>query len=237
LINRSSANSGCLRGLLVAGLIGFGVGWGLNALLLQYLQSRVSDENPAPRVVSNEPSVTSDRPRPIVLAPGIIEEKPAIEAPTINAETERPAHEQSATEAIRPSTQKERGENKSKESAPPEPTDDAPSSQPEIRVFSVDRAALKRRFKEPSDLWGHGRYLPNVQDGVRRGLRFVDVAPGGIFARLGIKTGDVVLSVNGAPLNTQQDVLANFQKMRKMHTLNFLLERDGRPVRHRYILK
>lgn len=120
---------------------------------------------------------------------------------------------------------------------------DAPPSTPATspglatRSFGVDREALKKQFKKPTDLFAHGRYLPNQTDGVRRGLRFVAIAPGGIFGRLGFQNGDVVLSVNGAPLNTQQDILANFKKMRRMKVLNIRLERDGEPRIHRYILK
>lgn len=105
------------------------------------------------------------------------------------------------------------------------------------RTYTIDRQAIKTNFKKASDVFGHGRYLPYQQNGVRRGLQFVDIAPGGIFAQLGFQTGDVVLSVNGVALNTQQDVLANFDKMRKMHTLNLALKRRGELLNFRYILK
>src|SRR5699024_5698000 len=101
----------------------------------------------------------------------------------------------------------------------PSDAESPPSKRPR-RTFSIDRAALRRQFRKPADLFGHGRYLPNMEGDTRRGLRLVDVAPGGIFSQLGLQNGDVILSVNGVPLNTQQDVLVNFEKMRKMHILN-----------------
>lgn len=79
--------------------------------------------------------------------------------------------------------------------------------------------------------------MPNQEGELRRGLKFVEVAPGGVFAQLGLQQGDIVLSVNGVALNTQEDVLVNFDKMRKMHMLTLALERDGVQMQQRYILK
>ena len=208
------------------GLVGLLLGWGVNQWMAWQVGKRAEQWVPAP-LPDMLPRLAETEPRglaaPVEFGPGIIEEQ------TLPAQP---------LEDVAPPTPLKETPSKDASAAPKAATPkSAPKPSIPTRGFTVDREALRTQFKNPSDLYRHGHYAPNEVDGVRRGLRFLAVAPGGVFARLGFQPGDVVLSVNGAPLNNQNDVLANFEKMRKMSVLNMRLERGGKALIHRYILK
>ena len=71
-----------------------------------------------------------------------------------------------------------------------------------------------------------------VEDGVlwsarSEGVVAVDVAPGSSGARAGIKPGDVLLAVNGAPVATQADVIESQHRGREGSRLSYTLLRLG----------
>lgn len=225
-------NSGWLKGLLLAGLLGLVLGWSTNQWVAWQVAKRAEQwvASPLPKILA--PRVETKPAAPVEFEPGIIQEQtsPPLAEDTVAEDT---AAEDTAAAQPPPRTHA-REASTAEQNAP---SKSAPTPSIPTRGFTIDREALRTQFDSASDLYRHGHYAPNEVDGVRRGLRFLAVAPGGVFARLGFQPGDVVLSVNGVPLNSQNDVLANFEKMRKMSVLKMRLERDGRPLEHRYLLK
>ncbi|AWV88195.1 hypothetical protein DN745_02115 [Bradymonas sediminis] len=230
--------------MLLMGLVGLCLGWGANQLMVWALEKQSEQWTGSSALAKFLPSPATPQPEASVeFAPGIVQEQefPAeewVDDSALRADERADAPAPAAAPASREASPKAaRAPNGAAKKSSKDPA--APASKPSVptRGFTANREALRTQFKKASDLYAHGHYLPNEENGVRRGLRFARVAPGGVFASLGFREGDIVLSVNGAPLNSQGDVLANFEKMRKMDVLNFRLERDGKPLKHRYILK
>jgi len=222
------------------GLAGLCLGWGANQLMVWAVEKQSEQWTSSSALAKFLPSPATPRPEaPVEFAPGIVQaqELPAeawVEDNAPRADAPAPSEGSASREAAPKAARAAKSPAKKTSKDPA-----APASKPSVptRGFTANREALRTQFKKASDLYAHGHYLPNEENGVRRGLRFARVAPGGVFASLGFREGDIVLSVNGAPLNSQGDVLANFEKMRKMDVLNFRLERDGKPLNHRYLLK
>jgi hypothetical protein len=128
------------------------------------------------------------------------------------------------------------------EASPPPPDDEsepAPPSEPGQKrpidvTYKVDRRAISKLIRSPSDLGNHGRFVPNTVDGQRRGFKFADVAAGGLFDRLGVREGDVVLEVNGRALTTQSKLIEDIQKLRSAHVYVVRIQRDDTTRIHRY---
>lgn len=234
------------------GLVGLCLGWGANQFMVSMLEKRAEQWAPAPfpKILPRHEEAKPGG--PVEFAPGIIEEHYLpVEEEWVEgvAESDMPDDAQASSEGERVAPSKSAPSKSassksassksasSKDATPAKKT--AAKQKPAVptRVFTADRQALGAQFKNPSDLYAHGHYLPNEEDGVQRGLRFAKVAPGGVFARFGLRSGDIILSVNGAPLNNQNDVLANFENMRKMDVLKMRLERDGKALNHRYVFK
>lgn len=216
------------------GLIAASAAWFLNELVVWQL-GRHAPEPPAPMAAM--PAAPMPETPPTV-APEIVVEH----VPAVGTKPAAPDREPVARSAPPSDHEKKRKKTPTKprkrRSAPRKPASDNPASDnQQVRVFTIDKQKLKARFKQPSDTAGHGHIMPNWVDGERRGMKFADVAPTGIFARLGIQSDDVVMSVNGIEITTQQKALADLKRLRKERTFDVVLQRDGNERRHRYILK
>lgn len=101
-------------------------------------------------------------------------------------------------------------------------------------TYKVDRRALSQLIKTPADLGQHGHFVPHVVDGQRRGFRFTDVAPGGLFDHLGLEKGDVVLDVNGRALTTQTKLIEDARELRRERVYVVRIKRGDAVRIHRY---
>lgn len=225
--------SGRLKGLLLTGLVGLCLAWGLNQGGVWMLEKRAAtwEPTPLPKLLPRRVEPAG----PVAFAPGIIEEQSASAEEAVVEDVERA--EEVSSEAASSAPAAPAGSSTPSEASPAKKRAASKKPAPPTRVFTADRNALKTQFKKASDLYAHGHYRANEEDGGQRGIRFAQVAPGGVFAQFGLQTDDIILSINGTPLNNQNDVLANFEKMRKMDVLNMRLERDGKLIHHRYIFK
>ncbi len=237
---RSSRSTGFRAAhLLVIGVVAAALGWGTSEFAVWQLERTAPEPKPA-EARPEPPAFPEPAARPIeALDDDLIVAEPSTE-PSTEPNDQPAAKAPAPAPNSAPPKASPKASRKAPEQRPeaaPEPSEPAGSAATEAHVFTLDRQRLKERFKEPEDVEGHGHLLPNVVDGERRGMKFAGVAPGGIFARLGIQTGDVVLSINDKQVTTHQKALSDLEKMREMSIFNVILERDGHIRRHRYVLK
>lgn len=216
--------------LAAVGFIATSAAWFLNEVLVWQLDRHAS--KPAATVGAKLAQPTSSPPQPRPVAPEAIVEHPPETESTLPPSVQKSV----AKAATPPSRKKNRETSRSKADTAHTEARSAPQ-KPKVRVFTVDKQKLQSRFQKPSDTSGHGHVVPHWIDGQRRGMQFADVAPGGIFARLGIQSGDVVMSVNGIEITTQQKALSDLEKLRKERAFDVVLQRDGQERRHRYLIK
>jgi hypothetical protein len=221
--------------LVIVGLIAIGAAWGLNQIAIWRLERQAPEPaDPTASVVKAPPEVSDP-----VVSPGFVIEKTVPQKLAVDKDVD----ELDVPSDDRPSTGKAASSSKPAPSKPapskPVPSKPSPSAAPKPTrsVFAVDIKRLQRQFKRPEDAAGHGHILPHYQNGERRGLKFAGVAPGGLFGRLGIESGDVILSVNGTKITTQQKAFADFENLSERRTFNVVLERGGKPRHHQYVLK
>lgn len=235
-------------GLVFFGVLGALCGWAVNEALVWQLgrhtpQHAQVARAPAPSAPAVAPEVSADD----WLAEETVTEEPA---PPDAAEQAPEADESASAEPAKPAPDKPRRAAKPRSPKPsaspksrPKKSSAEPKTQPrtepasKVRVFRIVKAKLKEQAKAAGSLAAHGRVVPHVEDGRRSGLEFVDVAPGGIFARLGIHNGDVIVSVNGTEFTSQQNALSRLEKMRKIRTFDVILERGPQTLHYRYILE
>jgi S1-C subfamily serine protease len=68
------------------------------------------------------------------------------------------------------------------------------------------------------------------------GFRLAAVRAGSFFERIGLRANDVVLRVDGRPINGIEDASAAYAWLRVTNRFNVELVRDGRPVTLRYVI-
>lgn len=224
--------------LVAVGLCAALAGWGVN----QWLVWQLGQHTPPARAHQSAPaSPAQDRTPPPFAEPT----QPAVPQPIDDRSVRavEPASEEPPGPDASPPERRPPTDHQAEPSRPTQPERRSPKSSDSERsvdkgptqVFSVNDKKLAEQVDDLEELGAHGRVLPHIRDGERSGMRFVEVAPGGVFAQLGIRRGDVILSVNGEDLTTQQDALANFEDMRQMRTFDVILMRDGQRRHHRYV--
>ena len=68
------------------------------------------------------------------------------------------------------------------------------------------------------------------------GFRLTAVRPGSFFERIGLRANDVVLRVDGRPINGVEDASAAYAWLRVTDHFTVDVLRDGRPVAFQYVI-
>ena len=100
------------------------------------------------------------------------------------------------------------------EAAAPAPTNDGRIRRTGENAFIVDRRELAGAVDNMSGLMTQLRAVAEVHDGRPAGFRLFQIRDDSLFARLGLRDGDVVQRVNGSPVGEPAALLAFLDRLR-----------------------
>lgn len=103
--------------------------------------------------------------------------------------------------------------------------------------YRVDRRALACMMTVPSTralLSATPRIVPAFCHHQPSGFRLYAIPPGSLAARLGLRNGDTVRTVNSMPVNSEDTLHAAYQRFRTAAQLTVGIERGGQPAMLRY---
>jgi general secretion pathway protein C len=106
-------------------------------------------------------------------------------------------------------------------SAPPEAV-----GQDEFR-FVVDRGEIDEALSDMPRLLTQARLLPNFRAGQTDGFRIFNIVPGSLFARIGLKNGDVLHRINDTPIDDPTKFMGIFQELKDETHISVDLVRGG----------
>ena len=109
----------------------------------------------------------------------------------------------------------------------PDPPDDG-----EIRtiVIEIDADRAAAQLADLGRLGRDARIVPNYRGGRYQGFKLVGVKPGSLFRAIGIRSGDIVRTVDGRELDTPNKAIGFLQALQDQPEVVFGLERRGRPL-------
>ena len=99
--------------------------------------------------------------------------------------------------------------------------------------LSFSKADLSRGLQDPHV----GNAMGRASAAAGGGLTLDEVAPGTLADRLGLRTGDVLHSANGQPLNTLTDLPRLYQEFGSAAAVRLELTRDGQPTILQYTVR
>ena len=104
---------------------------------------------------------------------------------------------------------------------------------PEIRALGQNRYVISQRFvrdlmDQPESVAGEARAVPRRRDGRASGFELVGVRHGGLLGELGVRSGDVLVGVDGTPVRSANDTLKVYARLLESSHLSVELERNGR---------
>jgi general secretion pathway protein C len=99
-------------------------------------------------------------------------------------------------------------------------------SPPPSRPRTLSRDTVNQYLSNPAEIINQVRMVPAFVDGQLVGFRAHWVKEGSLLASLGLKSGDVLLKVNGFSLNSR-DTMSLFQQLHTTRRFEIELERNG----------
>ena len=94
---------------------------------------------------------------------------------------------------------------------------------------TVSRALVDRLLADTDALGGDVRVAPALVDGKPSGFQLSAIRRGSVFARLGLRDGDVVQSVNGLDVSTPATAMLAFVTLRNATHFAVRIVRHGEP--------
>lgn len=93
--------------------------------------------------------------------------------------------------------------------------------------YVIDQRALNAALDNPVQAMTDARLLPSQKDGKVEGFRASEVKPGGVFAMIGIRNGDVLQRLNDFPVDSPDKALQSFIALKGQSRLKLDILRDG----------
>lgn len=92
--------------------------------------------------------------------------------------------------------------------------------------FVIDRNELDTQLSNLSLLLQQARAVPSYKNGEAVGLRIFAIRPDSLYAKIGLRNGDVLLNINGKQLGDLTEAIKLFEVMKSENSFTVLLERN-----------
>jgi general secretion pathway protein C len=98
-------------------------------------------------------------------------------------------------------------------------------------TYAIPREDVTQALTHMSELSMQARVVPAFRDGQPVGFKVFSIREGSLYARLGLRDGDVLQRINGLDLNGPDKALEAFTTLRDARRIELQIERGGAPVR------
>jgi len=119
-------------------------------------------------------------------------------------------------------------EMRAQEAMPPE------GERPEMRLaegspqsITLPRSEVETAIQDINALMSQAKIRPHFKDGKPDGLTFSRVKPNSIFSKLGLRGGDVLIGIDGAPIESADDALKLYESLKSSPKVGVQIRRRG----------
>ena len=103
--------------------------------------------------------------------------------------------------------------------------------------YEVQRTMIDKQLADMQKLQQDARVVPHYKDKDYAGFKLVGVRPGSLYRALGIRSGDVITSVNGDKIDSPNKALQLFEQLKSSSNIAVEIERRGQPKTLNYTIK
>ena len=93
--------------------------------------------------------------------------------------------------------------------------------------ITVRRSDVQNALQNINTLMSQVRIRPHFKDGKADGLALSNIKGDSIFAKLGLRDGDIVQGVNDRPIRSPDDILSFYKKLRSGSRISLQINRRG----------
>ena len=101
----------------------------------------------------------------------------------------------------------------------------------------IDQRALNSALDNIGQAMTDARMLPAMKDGKVEGFRISEVKPGGLFASVGLKNGDLLVRINEFPLDSPEKATQSLMALKGQSRIKLDLVREGSPATMTYDIR
>ncbi len=110
----------------------------------------------------------------------------------------------------------------------PPPEEPATPAEPTSQSITLKREVIENAVGDVASLMKQVRIRPFFEGGKPAGLSLAGIRPGSVFAQMGIRSGDVIRSVDGQPIQTVDDIIGLYQGLSESEGLSVQVSRSGK---------
>lgn len=103
--------------------------------------------------------------------------------------------------------------------------------------YQLDRSHVNSKLKDLASLGQQVRIVPNYKNGKYSGVRMIGMQSESLFGEIGFTNGDILLAVNGEPLDSPNKALSLYEALKNKARLTVLIERGGVAKTLRYTVQ
>ncbi|MBM4372311.1 MAG: hypothetical protein FJ098_11695 [Deltaproteobacteria bacterium] len=96
--------------------------------------------------------------------------------------------------------------------------------------YQISRGLLDEKLQDLGALSREARVIPNYdrESGTYKGFKLIGVRPNSLYRNIGIRSGDVILQVNGEEMNSPSKALELFTKLQTSNEISLDVKRRGK---------
>lgn len=103
--------------------------------------------------------------------------------------------------------------------------------------YEIPRNVAQQARANLGQLLQQARVVPYTANGTTQGFQVVMLQQNSLFAELGLQKGDVIKQVNGTALDSPEQAIRTFQRLRRAEHIELDLLRSGEPVTLTYRIR
>jgi general secretion pathway protein C len=107
--------------------------------------------------------------------------------------------------------------------AEPQPT----GGDADQQNITLQRSMVEESFNDMNKLMTEIAITPNMEDGQPNGLSLNRISPNSIFRRMGLRNGDVLMGVNGEPIQSPEDAMRMYNSIKSSNEVQVQVKRRG----------
>ncbi len=104
-------------------------------------------------------------------------------------------------------------------------------------TYMVDKKRMLHAIDNPNELMTDARFQPNFINGKQEGFILHEVKNNGIYHKLGLQNGDVLLRINEYSIANPETALQAFNAMKGLETIQLDIVRNGNRTTMTYFIK
>ena len=94
-------------------------------------------------------------------------------------------------------------------------------------TYNISKDLVQNGINNVAEIMSKVRIKPHFKDGKPVGFKISRIKQGSIFKTMGFKSGDVIQSVNGQPVQTAEDIMRLYETMKDSSYFNIGITRGN----------